>query len=35
VYLSANHNITWVSDSGATDHLVKEDTYVVNKYELP
>jgi hypothetical protein len=27
-------NITWVLDSGATDHLVKEDTHVVNKYEL-
>jgi hypothetical protein len=35
VYLSTKKNITWVLDSGARDHLVKEDTQVVNKYELP
>jgi hypothetical protein len=34
-YLSTKKNITWVLDSGSTDHLVKEDTHVVNKYELP
>jgi hypothetical protein len=35
VYLSANQNITWVLDSGATDYLIKDGTHVVNKYELP
>jgi hypothetical protein len=34
-YLSTKKTITWVLDSGATDHLVKEDTHMVNKYELP
>jgi hypothetical protein len=34
VCLSANKDTTWVIDSGATDHLVKEDTYVINKYKL-
>jgi hypothetical protein len=34
-YLSTKKNITWVIDSGATYILAKEDTHVVNKYELP
>jgi hypothetical protein len=34
-YLSTKKNTTWVLDSAARDHLVKEDTHVVNKYELP
>jgi hypothetical protein len=34
VCLSANQNTTWVLDSRVTDHLVKEDTPVLNKYEL-
>jgi hypothetical protein len=34
-YLSTKKTITWVLDSGATHNLVKEDTHVVNKYELP
>jgi hypothetical protein len=32
--LSANKDATWVIDCGATDHLVKEDTYVINKCKL-
>jgi hypothetical protein len=34
VCLSANRDITWVMSSVATDHLVKEDTHVINKYKL-
>jgi hypothetical protein len=34
VCLSANKDITWVIDSVAIDHLVKEDTHVINKYKL-
>ena len=34
MYLSTNHNLTWVLDSGATGHLVKEDTCVINRYEF-
>jgi hypothetical protein len=34
VYLDTKKNITWVLDSVATDHLVKENTHVINKYKL-
>jgi hypothetical protein len=34
VCLSATKDTTWVMDSGATDHLVREDTDVINKYKL-
>jgi hypothetical protein len=34
VCLSANKDITWVTDSVAMDHLVKEDKHVINKYKL-
>jgi hypothetical protein len=34
VCLSSNNDRTWVTDSGATDHLVKENTPVINKYKL-
>jgi hypothetical protein len=32
--LSAKQNVIWVLDSGAIDNLVKDDSPVVNKYEL-
>jgi hypothetical protein len=34
VCLSANKDITWVMGSVAMNHLVKEDTRVINKYKL-
>jgi hypothetical protein len=34
VCLSANKDVTWVIDSVATDHLVQENTHVINKYKL-
>jgi hypothetical protein len=34
VCLSANKDTTRVIDSGATDHLVKENTPVINKYKF-
>jgi hypothetical protein len=34
VCLRANKDTTWVMDSGATDHLVKENTPVINRYKL-
>jgi hypothetical protein len=34
VCLSANKDTTWVIDSGAKDHIVKENMPVINKYKL-
>jgi hypothetical protein len=34
VCLSANKDITWLIDYVAMDHLIKEDTHVINKYKL-
>jgi hypothetical protein len=34
VHLNTKKNITRVLDCGVIDHLLKEDTHVVNKYEI-